>query len=231
MNFGKKILGYSFILPGFLLASCGALKPLPSPTSSGSSQTSQTSPFLENINAGAVSGTAKQEETVPSIQDSYTPKVFFNSSFTIDRAVPIQFKYAILLNTEVEYLGNSDLYSFIDHWWGTPYRNGGMTQRGVDCSAFVQNLDAAIYNLALPRTAREQYSSCEHISKTNMKEGDLLFFNTKGGVSHVGVYLQNNKFVHASTSNGVMISDLGEAYWSRRFLGAGRPDKSFVIGN
>jgi murein DD-endopeptidase / murein LD-carboxypeptidase len=58
-----------------------------------------------------------------------------------------------------------------------------------------------------------------------LKEGDLVFFNTTGGVSHVGVYLQNNKFVHASTSGGVMISDLDESYWAKRFIGIGRYQK------
>ena len=106
-----------------------------------------------------------------------------------------------------------------------------MTQRGVDCSAFTQNLDAAIFNIALPRTAKEQYDACQKISVTEAREGDLVFFNTKGGVSHVGIYLQNNKFVHASSSGGVMISDLNEPYWKKRFLKAGRPDSSLSMGN
>jgi lipoprotein Spr len=63
-----------------------------------------------------------------------------------------------------------------------------------------------------------------------IREGDLIFFNTKGKISHVGVYLQNNKFVHASTSSGVMISDLSEPYWSKRFSCAARPDTSLAIG-
>ena len=60
------------------------------------------------------------------------------------------------------------------------------------------------------------------ISRTHLRTGDLIFFNTRGGVSHVGVYLQNNKFIHASTSSGVMISDLYDSYWLRRFIGVGR---------
>ena len=155
----------------------------------------------------------------------------FNNTFSIDRAVPVQFRYSILMNTEVEYLSNTALYNFIDNWWGTPYRIGGMTQRGVDCSAFVQNLDAAIFDIALPRTAKEQYDACHRIPVEQATEGDLVFFNTKGGISHVGVYLQNNKFVHASTSGGVMISDLSEPYWSKRFVCAARPDTSLAIGH
>jgi cell wall-associated NlpC family hydrolase len=82
-------------------------------------------------------------------------------------------------------------------------------------------LFAGIYGIALPRTAREQYNNSQRISRTELKEGDLIFFNTTGGVSHVGMYLQNNKFVHASSS-GVTISDIFDEYWVRRFVGVGR---------
>jgi lipoprotein Spr len=74
----------------------------------------------------------------------------------------------------------------------------------------------------LPRTAREQYKASERISRTELKEGDLVFFNTRGGVSHVGIYLQNNKFIHASVSNGVVVSDMFDAYYLKRYVGAGR---------
>jgi lipoprotein Spr len=69
--------------------------------------------------------------------------------------------------------------------------------------------------------AKDQYKVTRHISRTELKEGDLLFFNTRSGVSHVGIYLQNNKFVHASVS-GVMISDMFEPYYVKHFIAAGR---------
>jgi lipoprotein Spr len=97
-----------------------------------------------------------------------------------------------------------------------------MTQRGVDCSAFVQTVMAGAYDLALPRTAKEQKGMTTPVERAELREGDLVFFNTRGGVSHVGIYLHNNKFVHASTSGGVTISDLDESYWAHRYLGAGR---------
>ena len=96
-------------------------------------------------------------------------------------------------------------------WYALPF--GGETKKGIDCSAFVQVMYAGLFGIAVPRTAREQYNATRRISRTEMKEGDLLFFNTRGGVSHVGIYLQNNKFVHAAASGGVMISDLYEDYW------------------
>ncbi|MFZ9661973.1 MAG: C40 family peptidase [Chitinophagaceae bacterium] len=154
-------------------------------------------------------------------QPSHMPLIF-NDHFKIDEAAPLQFKYSILLNTEVEKLENIQLYQIIDEWLGTPYRIGGMTQRGIDCSGLARSLVFGAYKIDLPRTAREQKQACIPITNEELKEGDLVFFNTRGGVSHVGMYLHNNKFVHASTSYGVIISDLAESYWSRRYLGAGR---------
>ena len=114
--------------------------------------------------------------------------------FTIESGTAIQFKYAIVMDVEVERLYNQDLYSFIDNWWGTPYRMGGTSKKGVDCSAFVQTLESAVYGSSLPRTAKDQKNSCAIISDNELKEGDLVFFNTKGGVSHVGVYLIRTRF-------------------------------------
>ena len=141
-----------------------------------------------------------------------------------------QVKYAVLLNTPAEEVKNTKMFEFIDDWYGTPYRLGGTTKKGVDCSAFSQFLFASVYGLNIPRTAREQYNLTNRISRTELKEGDLIFFNTRGGVSHVGVYLQNNKFVHASTSGGVMISDIFDEYWARKFVGVGRlKDRESVV--
>ena len=146
-----------------------------------------------------------------------------NSSFSIESAHSLQFKYALLLDIEVEQIKNLSMFKLIDDWLGTRYRLGGTTKAGIDCSAFMQVLFTALYGVALPRTAREQYQSSHRVSRTELKEGDLVFFNTRGGVSHVGMYLQNNKFVHASSS-GVTISDLYDEYWARHFIGVGRID-------
>lgn len=144
-------------------------------------------------------------------------------AFNIEQGGPLQFKYAIKMNVEVERLANRDLYKFIESWWGTPYRMGGSTQKGVDCSAFTQTLMSVIYGLQIPRTAGEQKVFSAVIDEAQLREGDLVFFNTRGrGVSHVGVYLQDNKFVHAASSGGVMISSLNEAYWHKRLISAGR---------
>ena len=143
-------------------------------------------------------------------------------SGNIEKASSLQFKYAQLLNCNVEFIQNISLYTFIDEWWGSRYRFGGTTKKGVDCSAFTGLLMGAVFAVKLPRTAREQYNESEKISKEEMKEGDLVFFNTRGGVSHVGVYLGEGYFVHASTNNGVTVSRMDDPYYENRFIGAGR---------
>lgn len=140
----------------------------------------------------------------------------------LETFLPFQFKYAILLNESVEKLTNVLLYKTIDDWYGTRYRYGGSTDRGIDCSAFMQVLAGYAFGWMLPRTAHEQFACMQRIRKEDLKEGDFVFFNTHGGVSHVGMYLQNNRFVHSSSSQGVSIGDLNDSYWSNRFIGAGR---------
>ncbi len=141
----------------------------------------------------------------------------------IEDVTDLQFKYAILLNETVENLTNLSLLRFIEDWYGTRYRYGGNTRAGIDCSGFTCTMASSVFGKTLPRTSREQYDKSQKIPVDYLQQGDLVFFNTSGGVSHVGIYLTNNKFVHASTSSGVVISDLNEDYYRRRFIGAGRP--------
>ncbi|SHF11932.1 C40 family peptidase [Flavisolibacter ginsengisoli] len=165
--------------------------------------------------------TSKKSETVLNSKKVVEP----SSKPDIEAAQKLQFKYALILDTEVEMVKNINLVSLIDEWMGTRYRLGGTSKSGIDCSAFMQVLFTGIYGISLPRTAREQYNMSQRISRTDLKEGDLIFFNTTGGVSHVGMYLQNNKFVHASSS-GVTISDIFDEYWVKRFIGVGRVQDS-----
>lgn len=139
----------------------------------------------------------------------------------VETAEALQFKYSLLLDVEVELVKNINLLRIIDEWYGIKYLYGGSTKKGIDCSAMMQVFFTALYGIALPRTARTQYDLSRRISRTELKEGDLLFFNTRGGVSHVGMYLQNNKFVHASV-RGVAISDMFDPYYASRLIGAGR---------
>ena len=161
-----------------------------------------------------------------SIKSETAPVVMVTSNVesvsTIEKLSTLQFKYAMMMNVNVESLKNLTLFGFIDDWFGIRYRYGGTTKKGIDCSALTGSLLLAVYGFAVPRTARQQYNASKHIPKEDLKEGDLVFFNTHGGVSHVGLYLENNYFVHASSSNGVTISNLDDNYYSKRFICGGR---------
>ncbi len=184
--------------------------------------------FLEDIQVGIPPSSAEERSKFSDIETRYFSQresaTSSNSSFKIENASKIQLKYSLLLDVEVEQLQNTALYSSIDTWYGTRYRLGGATKDGIDCSALTQITYATQYGINIPRTAREQYDATKRISRIDIKEGDLVFFNTLGGVSHVGIYLQNNKFYHASSS-GVTISDLYDDYWEKRFIGVGRYQK------
>jgi lipoprotein Spr len=146
----------------------------------------------------------------------------------VEKSNWLQLKYSIQMDIAVEEINNIPLLQKIDEWWGTPYALGGSSKRGVDCSYFTLDVMNAIYNTNLKRTAAEQYDQSEKIDWSDLKEGDLIFFKTDGSrsISHVGIYMTNNKFAHASTSQGVTISDLSEPYWQKRLYSLGRVIKN-----
>lgn len=148
-----------------------------------------------------------------------------NSNSFNDQEIKLQAKYASMLEVIPTALSNLVLFESIDEWFGTRYRYGGTGKSGIDCSAFVRAALRSAFGYELPRTAREQYRASRRISQTELREGDLVFFNTTGGVSHVGIYLRNNKFAHSSSSKGVTISDLYESYYMARFIGGGRVEQ------
>ena len=118
---------------------------------------------------------------------------------------------------------NYDLYELVNSWLGVPYLYGGNDRNGIDCSAFVGIIYRQIYGVNLHRTSNDMLRDVELIGKSQLREGDILFFtNSKGKVAHVGVYLKDNLFAHASTSNGVSVSSLEDSYWQKHFYKGGR---------
>ncbi|MCE7730985.1 NlpC/P60 family protein [Vibrio campbellii] len=112
---------------------------------------------------------------------------------------------------------NQSLFDFYDEWEGTPYRLGGTKKSGIDCSAFVQKAFVEAYQMSLPRTTRQQSKQGVEMSWSDAQQGDLVFFKTRRSTYHVGIYLGNKQFMHASTSKGVIISRIDNPYWASRF--------------
>ncbi|RYE37190.1 MAG: hydrolase [Sphingobacteriales bacterium] len=122
----------------------------------------------------------------------------------------------------LESLKSKDLYRFITDWAGVKYRLGGLDKKGIDCSGFALLLQKDIYGVSLPRRSRDQAESIKERRITQLKEGDLIFFSFGGGaVDHVGIYLNNDYFVHASTSRGVIVDDLKLPVYQKAIVKAG----------
>ena len=109
-----------------------------------------------------------------------------------------------------------------ERWVGTPYRLGGTTERGIDCSALVQHVFLDTFRLELPRSTGEQVHEGTPIARDELQAGDLVFFRPPGAYDHVGIYVGDGYFLHASTSQGVKLSRLESDYWRRHYWQARR---------
>jgi cell wall-associated NlpC family hydrolase len=122
---------------------------------------------------------------------------------------------------------NVALYKEAAYWLHVPHVDGGTSHKGTDCSFLVYSIYKTVYNKTLERNSAAMLNkNCERINKSMLQEGDLVFFNTSGtsksNVSHVGIYLKDNKFLHASTLKGVNVSDLDEDYYRKAWICGGR---------
>lgn len=130
--------------------------------------------------------------------------------------------YANLLGVKTNDLENIHLYELINEWMGTPYAYGGLSKNGIDCSGFASIVISEVYGKALPRSSEDQAGVVKRKYEKQLKEGDLIFFSFGSSrINHVGIYLHNNKFAHASTSKGVIISDLKDTWYYKFFRRAG----------
>lgn len=125
-----------------------------------------------------------------------------------------------------------NIINVVMEWLGTRYDFGGQARTGIDCSAFTRMVYASVAKVELPRTASQQSTIGVKVAKrTNLQFGDLVFFHTRrhAYVSHVGVYLGDNLFAHASSRYGVTISSLESTYYSKRLIGARRLTESDIV--
>lgn len=138
-------------------------------------------------------------------------------------SVSVQEELQAKLGITKEQIKKSPLYSFILDWYGTPYQYGGCQKSGIDCSCFTNILYDEVYHKKIPRSSSDLYAQCYKIAPEDAKEGDLFFFKINGtSISHVGVFLKKNYFIHSSTSKGVIINSIDEAYYKKYFFCAGK---------
>lgn len=114
------------------------------------------------------------------------------------------------------------LYRQYKDWKGTPYKYGGLSQDGVDCSGFVHQTYRTLFKITLPRSTKDQVRQGQRVYINQLSAGDLVFFKTGLNVRHVGIYLEKGKFAHASSSKGVMISSMYTGYWKENYWQARR---------
>ncbi|MEZ4524929.1 MAG: C40 family peptidase [Desulfobacterales bacterium] len=140
-------------------------------------------------------------------------------------------EYSRKLGMELDGTENRKLIRAVAEWMGTPYLWGGCSQKGVDCSCLVKNIYEDVYGIELRRTSVEMCNAdFMPVEKQRLREGDIICFGTKeDDISHVGLYLKNNKFVHASQSGGVRISSLERNYFKKRLIMAGRTIRPLQI--
>ena len=208
-----------------VLSGCKSLGKLTSKDQSSAtkvqgSSSSMPRGFLDNL--AVLPGEVKVagvKVTAPPVAPANTQTLLYDAALTLPN------KYANLLGVAPTDLTNALLLSQMEKWFGTQYCFGGSTDSCIDCSSFTQVILRDVYNVKIPRNSQQQFDASTKIEVENLKEGDLVFFNTVSAsmiITHVGVYVCNNKFVHASTSKGVTINDLSEKYFAKAFRGAGR---------
>ncbi len=131
--------------------------------------------------------------------------------------------YSSKLGVQLSGKEDKKLIKAMSEWKGTPYKYGGLTKRGVDCSGFVSQVYSSAYGKKLHRTSRDMVKDVRFISKGKLRAGDLIFYKIKSRkISHVAMYVANNKIIHATTRNGVRIDDLNNKFYKKYYYRSGR---------
>lgn len=130
------------------------------------------------------------------------------------------------LGVDIDYEDNHALFIYSSQWLGTPYRNGGNDKQGIDCSGLSYAIYRDIFNIKISRTSRQQFEQdfSTFKNKNKLKPGDLVFFTSPGAhgtVNHVGVYLKEGRFIHSSSTKGVVVDDLHNPYWDKNWIAGG----------
>jgi len=176
---------------------------------------------------GACSGSSPRFRTADAEEAGYAEKIRREEAREDDHKVDISaFRKSAGKNGEEDAppgMNRDAVLLDVVSYLGVPYRYGGGSKTGIDCSGFTSNVYKSSLGVQLPRTAKGQYQTGSSVGGNRLRFGDLVFFNTTGeGVSHVGIYLENNLFAHASVTYGVTISSLESSYYRKRFVGAKR---------
>lgn len=205
----KRVLSYlTVILSVFSLQSCVSNYVVSQPTNY------KTDAKLVSITPNKLSEAKKEISPAKQIDIALANIEKANKSAEIQKTILFEKKMDDMLAEAESYLG-------------TPYRYGGTTRSGIDCSAFVLSVFGATMGMHLPRVAAAQAQEGERVAREDMRKGDLVFFSNGGRISHVGIVhdVDENgsvRFIHASTSRGVMISPLTDSYWGPKFRFAKR---------
>lgn len=208
----RVILFFSAV--SMLLYSCSTVKPV------ASINTDRKQDTIQHL--------AKKNVIIESA--SHKPIASHRKDSISYKANPLASKYSSMMNVDEKQLNNIELLKFMDEWYGVPYHYGGKSKQGIDCSDFTCTLLHDVYGINMDGSSKALRGECITVRKNDLQEGDLVFFKIrKGRISHVGVYIANNYFIHASTKLGVVISSLDEDYYKKYFSSGGRVRKKEQI--
>ena len=165
-----------------------------------------------------------------SVPDSYAAKAKVQPGSAItkseDANVSFAANYSQILGVELDSCCNQKLIAAVAEWLGTPYRRGGFSKKGIDCSGFVSYIYKEVFDIKLTHSSASMiYQMKTRVKKADIQPGDILFYKIHGKrISHVALYLGDYKIIHASPERGIVVDDIRAPYYVRHYYAAGRPE-------